>query len=118
MDPRICASRRFNQSALLARELSRLTGVAYDPLCLARHRRTVPQFGLTRHQRRDNVRGAFAVTRGAGDRLDGRRVVLVDDVITTGATISACARALKRAGAAQVDVLALALVTDSVAVTA
>ena len=111
-------SRRFNQSALLAHELSRLTGVAYDPLCLVRTRRTVPQFGLTRHQRRDNVRGAFAVARGAGERIDGRRIVLIDDVITSGATVGACARALKRSGAVQVDVLALALVTDAGAVTA
>ena len=58
------------------------------------------------------------MARGAGERIDGRRIVLIDDVITSGATVGACARALKRSGAAQVDVLALALVTDAGAVTA
>ena len=80
-----------------------------------RARRTPPQVGLTRAQRRQNVAGAFAVAQKA--RIDGASVVLIDDVITTGATAGACARALKRAGAARVDVLALALVTDVAAVT-
>lgn len=105
-------ARRYNQSALMARELARLTGRAYDPMCLVRARRTIPQFGLTRAQRDDNVRGAFTVADHARERLRGKRIVLVDDVITTGATVGACARALKRAGAAAVDVLALGLVTD------
>ncbi len=67
---------------------------------------------MTRDQRRRNIAGAFGVPRHRRARLEGRSVLLVDDVITTGATVDACARALKRAGAARVDVLALALVTN------
>ncbi len=110
-------SRRFNQSALLALEVSRLTGVKADALALLRTRRTRPQVGLTRGQRRQNVAGAFAVAADRGPRLAGSKVVLIDDVVTTGATAGACARALKRAGAARVDVLALALVTDAALVS-
>jgi ComF family protein len=106
--------RRFNQSALLALEVSRQTGVPMDALALVKRKSTRPQVGLTQAQRQDNVAGAFAVTKAGRARIDGAHVVLIDDVITTGATVSACARALKRAGAAQVDVLALGLVTDLV----
>jgi ComF family protein len=104
--------RRFNQAAILARELERLTGIRCDPLVLARPRRTPSQVGLTQDQRRRNVAGAFAVPPGRAREIEGRRVLLVDDVITTGATVAACARALKKAGAARVDALAVALVTD------
>ncbi|MCL4768478.1 MAG: ComF family protein [Hyphomicrobiaceae bacterium] len=103
--------RRFNQAAILSRELNRLTGVAWDPLVLQRTRRTVSQVGLTHDQRRRNVRGAFAVAPGRAAAIRDRAVVLLDDVITTGATAEACARALLRAGASRVDVLALCLVT-------
>lgn len=100
--------RRFNQSAMLAQAVGRLTGVPVDCFTLARVRRTATQVGLTADQRRRNVAGAFKVTRARADRVKGKKVVVVDDVITTGATAEACARALKRAGAARVDVLALA----------
>ncbi len=106
--------RQFNQAAVLARELSRHADVAMDPLLLTRARATRSQVGLTRDQRRRNVAGAFAVARSARRRVAGRNVLLVDDVITTGATVEACARVLKRAGAARVDVLALAMVTSEV----
>lgn len=106
-------SRRFNQSAILAQEVARLAGRRYEALALRRTRRTRPQVGLSRQQRSDNVAGAFAVIPAMQSALDGTRIVLVDDVITTGATIEACARVLKRAGAARVDVLALAIVTDA-----
>jgi predicted amidophosphoribosyltransferase len=69
--------------------------------------------GLSREQRRQNVAGAFAVAAGREAAIAGAKLVLVDDVITTGATAGACARVLKRAGAARVDVLALALVADA-----
>ena len=108
-------SRRFNQAAILANEVARRTGLRSFPLALQRTRRTPPQVGLTRAQRRENVAGAFAVAQKA--RIDGASVILIDDVITTGATAGACARALKRAGAARVDVLALALVTDAAVVS-
>lgn len=106
-------SRRFNQSALIARELSRLTKIPADPLALRRIRRTQSQVGLSPEQRRKNVSGAFAVPANRKARVDGAHVVLIDDVITTGATVGACALALKRAGAARVDVLVLALVADA-----
>ena len=107
-------TRRFNQAAMLADEVSRLTGVPARMHLLQRTRRTPPQVGRTRDQRRRNVQGAFRVRAGAGGEVEGRRIVIVDDVMTTGATLGACARALKRAGAERVDVLVLALVTDLV----
>ena len=109
--------RQFNQAALLAHEVARLTGIATDPLILTKPRTTRPQVGLTREQRRQNVRGAFAVPPRRQPKIAGRHVVLLDDVITTGATAEACARALMTAGAARVDVLALGLVTEPRQVT-
>jgi ComF family protein len=109
-------ARRFNQAAILAHELSRRTGLPVMPNVLKRARATPRQVGLTRDQRRRNVAGAFRVPKSRTARLRGRRVLLIDDVITTGATVEACARALKRAGAASVDVLALAMVTDAASV--
>jgi len=108
--------RRFNQAAVLAREVARLTGLGFEPLVLARTRATASQVGLARAARRKNVAGAFSVPHRAVDRVRGRNVLLIDDVITTGSTAAACARTLKRAGAERVDVLALALVTDRGAV--
>jgi ComF family protein len=105
-------SRRYNQAAILAREVSRLTRVPADALVLQRTRFARTQVGLTHDQRRRNVAGAFEVLRARRHRVVGRNVLLVDDVITTGATAEACARALKRAGAARVDVLALARITN------
>jgi len=104
--------RRFNQAAILSSELHRLTGIAWDPLLLQRIKRTNSQVGLTRDQRRRNVQGAFAVAPDRVAAVQDRAIVLIDDVVTTGATAEGCARALKRAGAARVDVLALGLVTS------
>lgn len=111
-------ARRFNQAAILAREVARLTGLGYEPLLLERTRATASQVGLSRGARRRNVAGAFIVPPRRKAAVAGRRILLVDDVITTGATAGACARALQRAGAAHVDVLALALVTDRGAIPA
>lgn len=105
-------ARRFNQAALLAQDVARIRKLAYEPLVLLRTRATPQQVGLTRAERKLNVRGAFAVPPEQASRVAGRRVLLIDDVITTGATCGAAARALRRAGAMQIDVLALALVTD------
>ena len=102
--------RRYNQAAILAAEIAQLTGIPSDPLALVRRRRTTSQVGLSHNQRKLNVSGAFAVAYP--DRIAGRNVLLVDDVITTSATLDACARVLRRAGAARIDVLALARVTD------
>lgn len=104
--------RRFNQAAELTRHLSALTGIANEPLLLRRARRTAHQVGLTRAQRLDNVAGAFRVAEDRKAWIGGRRLVLVDDVFTTGATIEACARVLRRAGAARIDVLTAARVVD------
>ena len=101
-------TRRYNQSALLARAVSRLTGVSLDPLALVRRRRTPSQSGLDGGERRRNVRGAFAVPPRKAAAVSGRRIVLIDDVLTTGSTANACAAALRAAGAADIDVLTLA----------
>jgi ComF family protein len=97
--------RGFNQADLLAREIGNKWGVPVRNV-IRRRRATLPQAGLTNAKRRANMRGAFQIRRGRP--LDGMRVLLVDDVVTTGATASACARVLKRAGAAHVALLALA----------
>lgn len=109
--------RQFNQAAILADEVSRAAGVRADPMVLVKTRTTRPQVGLTRDQRRLNVRGAFAVSPRRAGAIAGRRVLLIDDVITTGATVEACTGALTAAGAARVDVLALGLVTRPLQVT-
>lgn len=102
-------TRRFNQSAELARAIARETGLSYAPSALIRTKRTVRQVGLGQRARQDNVRGAFRVTDEGRAALAGRHVVLVDDVYTTGATVNAAARALKRAGASEVSVLTFAM---------
>lgn len=98
--------RGFNQAQLLARPLSRSTGVPIDTHALDRIRPTRAQVGLHEHERRANVRGAFRVYDRA--RVANRRILLVDDVYTTGATVNECARVLRNAGANSVDVLVLA----------
>ncbi|WP_082609898.1 ComF family protein [Bosea sp. Root381] len=106
-------SRRFNQAAALAQILHRQAGIPHAPLALARVKRTRQQVGLTRAQRADNLQGAFRVEPAAKPQIEGRRILLVDDVLTTGATANAAARALLRAGAKAVDVLTFArVVTD------
>ena len=107
--------RRFNQSAMLAVAVGRLAGVPVDCFVLRRVRRTASQVGLSADQRRRNVAGAFKVDKAQAARVRGKKLVVVDDVITTGATAEACARALKRAGAARVDILALARAVEPTA---
>lgn len=103
-------SRRFNQAALLARVVARLGERPLGSAALARVKRTRQQVGLTRTQRGDNLQGAFRVSPAARALVQGRRILLVDDVLTTGATANAAARALLRAGATAVDVLTFARV--------
>jgi ComF family protein len=109
--------RQFNQSALLAKEIARQTGIDWSPAVLVKTRATPAQVGLTREQRKLNVRGVFHVPDRQRQSVANRNVLLVDDVITTGATVASAARALKSAGALRVDVLALGLVADGGAVT-
>jgi ComF family protein len=106
--------RRFNQSALLAQALSRETGVAVADAALKRVKATAQQVGLTQSERAQNVQGAFRVPPDRKALVAGRRVVLVDDVLTSGATSDACARALLRAGARNVDLVVFARVVDAV----
>jgi len=101
-------ARKFNQAAELARHLSRQSGTPLLPACLLRRKSTRRQVGLGRQAREDNLRGAFVVADGQAAALFGKRILLVDDVYTTGATISAAARALKKAGASDVSVLTFA----------
>jgi len=104
--------RRYNQSAELARRLAGDWKRNYDPFALIRARATASQGAMSGAKaRRRNVLGAFKVPDPA--KVQGKRVLLLDDVLTTGATVEACARALKRAGAEQVHVLVLARVVKA-----
>lgn len=104
--------RRFNQAMELARPVAAAYAKPLDGALLLRVKRTPPQVGLSRNQRGLNLQGAFRVPPEAKPRLKGKRVLLVDDVITTGATANAAARALLRGGASAVDVLAFARVVQ------
>ena len=103
-------ARRYNQSALLAQAIATESGIGCAPDLLVRTRATKSQGRLRTRERERNVRGAFAVRARRLEQLRDRRIILVDDVMTTGATATASAKALLRAGAAAVDVLTLARV--------
>jgi ComF family protein len=105
--------RRFNQSGALGRIISRQSGVPLNGNALQRVRATEQQVGLSRPQRASNVQGAFQVSAERQTEVRGRRITVIDDVLTSGATVDACARALLRAKAAQVDVLVFARVVDA-----
>jgi ComF family protein len=106
-------SRRFNQSGALAQAISRASHVPVLPDALRRIRPTEHQIGLSRAQRASNVQGAFRVPPDRRHQIQGRRIVLIDDVLTSGATSDACARALLRAKATQVDLLVFARVVEA-----
>ena len=105
-------ARRFNQSAALTGAISEISKVAVLHEALVRVRATPQQVGLSKSQRAENMQGAFRVPDKAA--VAGRRLVLIDDVLTSGATADTCARALLRAGAAHVDVLVFARVVAPV----
>src|SRR3954469_3463490 len=107
-------ARRFNQSALLAEIISRATGVPVAHSALKRVKATPQQVGLSQSERALNVQGAFRVPADSKGTIAGQKLVLVDDVLTSGATVDACARALLRAGAASVDVVVFARVVAAV----
>jgi len=100
--------RRFNQSAALAKVIAAQAGKPYEPFLIARVKATRSQVGLSRAQRADNMQGAFRAPPEAS--LRGRKIVLIDDVLTSGATANAAARALLRGGASRVDLIVFARV--------
>ena len=102
--PKRLAERGFNQSSLLGAQVSSTLGIRFEARGMLRIRETPPQTGLNREARLKNVRGAF----DCAHRLDGKHVAVVDDVMTTGATLSEAAKALKKAGAAQVSAWVIA----------
>lgn len=103
-------NRRFNQSAELGRELCKLADKRFSPESVVRSRATRQQVGLAARAREENVRGAFRVPARRTDLVRGKNVLVIDDVFTTGNTVVAVTKALKKAGAAQVDVLTFARV--------
>ncbi|MCA1962012.1 MAG: ComF family protein [Desulfomonile sp.] len=105
--PRRLIERGFNQAVILAEGLSAAIGIPVDRTSFCKIKDTPPQVGLTEAQRAANLRGSFAVSRP--ERLKGRRVLLVDDVCTTGSTIAYAAQTISKTAPARVDVLALAL---------
>lgn len=102
--------RRYNQAAILALSLGRTVNKDCLPDALMRIRSTPVQGHLNRSERRKNVRKAFAINPRHADKIKGKRIILIDDVMTTGATVGECAKTLKKAGAERVDILALARV--------
>ena len=107
-------ARRCNQSALLAKTIAAESGVPVADTALRRVKATIQQVGLSKAARAENVQGAFRVPKERRAEIVGRRLILVDDVLTSGATVDACSRALLRGGAASVDVLVFARVVETV----
>jgi ComF family protein len=107
-------ARRCNQSALLAKSISAASGVPVNDTALRRVKATAQQVGLSKSARAENVQGAFRVPKEHRAEVIGKRLILVDDVLTSGATVDACARALLRAGAASVEALVFARVVETV----
>ena len=103
--------RRFNQSAVLADIIAKRSGKIHLADALHRRRHTVPQKGLSRSERGQNVKNAFGIDPRRAEIIKGKNILLIDDVFTSGATLNECARTLRHAGAAAVTVLTVARVT-------
>lgn len=104
--------RRYNQAAILANEVGRLAAIPVNLHALERIKRTPPQVGLRRNERRANLAGAFRIAKETAHMVQGRHVVVIDDVRTTGSTLNACAHILRKAGASRIDVLTFTLVPE------
>jgi ComF family protein len=117
MHPARLLARRYNQAAEMARPLARAHRLAYLPDALIRARDTDSQAGKSGSGRRRNVAGAFSVPPSRRAKVEGRRILLIDDVLTTGATAEACAKALLKAGAASVDIAVVARVREAANMT-
>lgn len=113
MHPLRLIRRRYNQAAEIARPIAKRSGLPYWPGALKRRRAGESQAGKSGSGRRRNVQGAYTCSAGCERRIEGKRILLIDDVLTTGATAEACARALTRAGAAAVYVAVIARVRES-----
>jgi len=113
MHPLRLIRRRYNQAAEIARPLARRAGIAYWPGALVRRRAGQSQAGKSGAGRRRNVAGAYVCPTRWSRRLAGKRILLIDDVLTTGATAEACAKALLKAGAKSVDLAVIARVRES-----
>ena len=100
--------RRYNQSALLAKELSKITGVPIEYSALVKHKRTRPQVEFSGRRRKHNLRGAFKLKYA--ERIKGKKIVLIDDVLTTGSTLKECAKALLVGAPESIDLLTIARV--------
>ena len=105
--------RRYNQAAMLAKAMAKQTGLTFQPDLLRRVRPTRQQVGLSGEARRSNVDGAFQLFLPDRLTLSGRRVILVDDVWTTGATLEACCRTLRRAEVGEICIITFARVVGS-----
>lgn len=105
LHPRRLRWRGFNQSVVLGRAVGRAWGLRLDPFVLTRRKETAPQSALALKERRPNVRGAFAIAPRRS--VEGMRLLLVDDIYTSGATANECTRVLLRSGAREVQVLTL-----------
>lgn len=108
LHPRRLFARRYNQAALLVQQIGKLTGKPIALQALVRRKHNPPQVSLSQIQRRQNVKNIFSAHPNYGKHMAGKHVVLIDDVMTTGATIIECTKAISRAGAASVRVLTLA----------
>jgi predicted amidophosphoribosyltransferase len=106
--------RRFNQASLLADDIAARSHLPVEHLILTRKYATRAQIGLSAKERRKNVAKAFDINAQHAHMLKDKRVLLIDDVVTTGSTIEACTKTLQRAGARHVNILAFACVTDRV----
>ena len=102
--------RKYNQSELLAQKISEISGVKYEPRILKKIKQTSPQEGLSGNQRRKNVIGSFGINEKYEHLLKNKRILLIDDVFTTGSTVNECAKVLKKHGTKEIFVLTIAKV--------